>query len=586
MRLTAGEGLDNPFGDSFEGTLERRRIDADEFYDTVIPSVATDQDRLVARRAFAGLLWGKQLYRYPVQEWLDGDPAQLKPPPQRRRPEWEGGRNTAWTNVALADVISMPDDWEYPWFASWDLAFHTVTLARIDPAFAKDQLLLMLHDWVQHPSGQLAAYEWAFSDVNPPVHAWAVMLVYISDGSNDQAFLSQAMSKLLLNYAWWVNRKDPAGNDLFGGGFLGMDNISLFDRSKDVPDGWNLEQSDATSWMAFFCLTMLRIAQVLARTRPEWQEVAVTFQERFLAIREAVEAFGSSQHSLWDEQDGFFYDILVNRETQEVVPVRVRSLVGLVPLLAVLNSPPWVNEDLPEFTRRRQWLKKNRPRGYRYLMSESGPDGSLRVTMSLVGPDRFPRLIRYMLSTDEFLSDYGIRSLSATYRDGDTIKLGNRDLYIRYTPGWGDTRMFGGNSNWRGPIWFPLNVLLIDSLRLRAVGVGGDQTVEYPTGSGERRRLDTIAEDLRQRLLSLFRPGIDGRRPGQQRGEGTGDLWQHPTFSEYFHADEGTGLGASHQTGWTALAAYLICANDGVAFDHDTAENRRLANEMVDPADS
>lgn len=571
LRLAAGDHLDDPFGDGFQRTLDQRREEADEFYAAVIPDAVSDNDRFVARRAYAGLLWGKQVYRYSVQSWLDGDPAGPTPPASRRRPENQGGRNTSWTHLDLADVISMPDDWEYPWFASWDLAFHTVAMSSIDPAFAKNQLLLMCREWAQHPDGQLPAYEWSFSDVNPPVHAWAVIAVYNADGRRDQAFLATAMSKLLLNFGWWVNRKDESGNELFEGGFLGMDNISLFDRSNAVPAGWRLEQSDATSWMAFSCLCMLRIAQELSRTRPEWEEATTTFLERFLSICSAVEDFGGANASLWNHDDGFFYDILVNESDGRVEPVRVRSLVGLVPLLAVANSPAWANTELPNFVARRNWLKKNRPDEYKYLMSESSQQEGRapHVTMSLVGPGRLPRVLHYLLDPDEFLSDYGIRSLSAVYRGGAEVDVVGMQLGIKYTPGWGDTRMFGGNSNWRGPIWFPLNVLLVDSLRTRAAGVGGRRTIEYPTGSGEQISLAEVAERLRERLISLFRPDASGRRPGQQRDAGSGDLWNHPTFSEYFHADAGTGLGASHQTGWTAMIAHLICDHGGEAYTVD-----------------
>lgn len=571
LRLRAGEQLDDPFGASFDQTMAQRRAESDEFYDAVIPEKVDDNDRLVARRAYAGLMWGKQLFRYSVERWLDGDPAGPRPPASRRRPEREGGRNTSWRHLDMADVISMPDDWEYPWFASWDLAFHTVALAPVDPDFAKAQLLLMCREWVQHPDGQLAAYEWSFSDVNPPVHAWAVLQVYNADGRRDQTFLATAMSKLLLNFGWWVNRKDESGNELFEGGFLGMDNISVFDRSNAVPQGWRLEQSDATSWMAFFCLCMLRIAQELACTRPEWEEAATTFQERFLSICQAVESFGNGQQSLWNEDDGFFYDILTN-DAGEVQPVRVRSLVGLVPLLAVANSPSWVNTELPNFAARRHWLKLNRPQEYRHLMSESDADGQPHVTLSLVGTDRLPRVLRHMFDPQEFLSPYGIRSLSAVYQGGEQVSVAGEQLNIRYTPGWSENRMFGGNSNWRGPVWFPLNVLLVDALRTRAAGVGGQQPIEFPTGSGNMVTLTEAAEQLRQRLIGLFRPGANGRRPGAQRDLGNGELWNHPTFSEYFHADAGTGLGASHQTGWTAMVAHLICDHGGEPYTVQTAD--------------
>lgn len=558
LRLSQGDSLENPFGADFDQAVADRRREADEFYDAVIPADVDANDRLVARRAYAGLLWGKQLFRYSVQEWLDGDPAMPTPPSSRLAPESQGGRNTDWKHLDIADVISMPDDWEYPWFASWDLAFHTVALAPVDPAFAKNQLLLMCREWVQHPDGQLAAYEWNFSDVNPPVHAWAAWNVYVADGGTDTDFLTRAMSKLLLNFGWWVNRKDEAGNELFEGGFLGMDNISLFDRSKAVPVGWRLEQSDATSWMAFFCLSMLRIAQELARTIPAWEDAATTFLERFLSICVAVENFGSTQQTLWNEEDGFFYDILVNA-AGEIQPVRVRSLVGLVPLLAIANSPSWVNSELTDFDARRDWLKKNRPTQFSHLLTADSGDSTL-TTMSLVAPEHLQPLFAYLFSADEFLSDYGIRSLSAVYRDGAEVDVAGQRLGIKYTPGWGENRMFGGNSNWRGPIWFPLNVLLVDALRTRAAGVDRGKTFEFPTGSGQQHTLDEIAELLRQRLIGLFRPNAHGRRPGQQRDAGTGELWDaHPTFSEYFHADAGTGLGATHQTGWTAMIAHLIC---------------------------
>ena len=567
LRLAAGERLDDPFGPAFDAALTRRRAEADEFYTAVIPADVDDNDRLVARRAYAGLLWGRKLYRYSVREWLQGDPAQPEPPPDRRRPEAQGGRNTAWSHLDLADVILMPDDWEYPWFASWDLAFHTVALAAVDPDFAKNQLLLMCREWAQHPDGQLPAYEWNFSDVNPPVHAWAALQVYYTDGGTDRDFLVRIMTKLLLNFGWWVNRKDAAGNELFEGGFLGMDNISVFDRSRAVPPGWRLEQSDATSWMAFFTLCMLRIAQELAREQPAWEEAATTFLERFGAICAAVENFGEASASLWDDRDGFFYDILVN-QAGDVEPVRVRSLVGLVPLLAVANSPDWVNRELPDFVERRRWLQHNRPDEFAHLLTVSSGERPTS-TMSLVDLDRLPAVLSRLFDPREFLSDYGIRSLSAVYRDGEEVDVAGQRLGIRYTPGWSENRMFGGNSNWRGPVWFPVNVLLIDALRTRGAGAAGAQTFEFPTGSGQRFTLPEIADQLRQRLVSLFRPDGAGRRPGQQRDAGTGPLWDgHPTFSEYFHAETGTGLGASHQTGWTAMIAHLICDHGGEQFDH------------------
>ncbi|SDB92556.1 hypothetical protein GA0111570_10938 [Raineyella antarctica] len=557
LRLVAGDGPKHPFDDGFDRVLADRRAEADEFYGAVIPASADANDTLVARRAFAGLNWGKQLYRYSVREWLSGDPAMPPPPDQRRAPE-PAGRNTSWGSFDLADVISMPDDWEYPWFASWDLAFHTVALADIDPAFAKSQLLLMCREWSQHPDGQLPAYEWSFSDVNPPVHAWAAWQVYLADGGTDRVFLTRIMTKLLLNFGWWVNRKDEAGNELFEGGFLGMDNISVFDRSRSVPQGWRLEQSDATSWVAFMCLSMLRIAQELARADPAWGDIATTYLERFLAISQAVENFGTNKTSLWDEQDGFFYDILVDGNGA-VQPVRVRSLVGFVPLLAVANSPAWVGREIPQLARHRAWLKRHRPDLARYILADAQSEDA-GVTLSLVDRDRYPRLLERLFDPREFLADHGIRSLPADYRDGVELDLLGQKMGIRYTPGYSEDGMFGGNSNWRGPIWFPLNVLLIDALRTRAEGVGGPFEVEFPTGSGEKVTLDEAANRIEQRLLDLFRPAPDGRRPGEQRDHPGGPLWDaHPTFSEYFHGDDGTGLGASHQTGWTGMVAHLIC---------------------------
>ena len=545
-----------PFQD-FDAVVAERRQDAEEFFAAVIPADTSDVDRHIARRAFAGLQWNKQLYRYSIHEWLDGDPA-FPPPPASRRAFEPWGRNTAWQNLDLADVISMPDDWEYPWFATWDLAWHCVALAHVDPDFAKDQLLLLCREWAQHPDGQLPAYEWHFSDVNPPVHAWAAWQVYLAAGADDPDFLVRIMSKLLLNFGWWVNRKDEAGNNLFEGGFLGMDNISLFDRSKDIPDGWRMEQSDATSWIAFFTLGMLRMTQELARDHPAWEETATTFFQRFLAIAQAVEAFGSKHVSLWDEEDGFFYDVLVG-PGDEVEPVKVRSLVGLVPLLAVSNSPSWLTDELPDLRRRRNWLEVNRPALFRYILTENTQWGGVQ-TLSLVDLERLPKVLSRLFDEEEFLSPHGIRSLSAAYRDGKDFNLVGQDLHIRYVPGESENGMFGGNSNWRGPIWFPLNTLLIDALHERGSGVGSHVTWEYPTGSGQQRTLRQISADLADRLINLFRPGADGVAPGTPHDHPRDPLWsQHPTFSEYFNADTGEGVGASHQTGWTAMVAHLIC---------------------------
>ena len=557
VRLRGDTQLELPFGDGFEAVLADRAREADEFYDAVMPARADDVDRLTARRAFAGLMWGKQLYRYNVREWLEGDPSQPQPPGGRRQPE-PTGRNTGWRHFSLADVISMPDEWEYPWFASWDLAFHCVAIAHIDPAFAKGQLLLMCREWAQNPNGQLPAYEWFFSDVNPPVHAWAAWKVYVLDGSQDHAFLVRIFTKLIFNFGWWLNRKDSDGSNLFEGGFLGMDNISLFDRSREVPAGWRLEQSDATSWMAFMSLSMLRIALRLSQKDPAWDGIATTFLEHFFSIAQAMETFGTDGVSLWDEADGFFYDVLVDGRGRSE-PVRVRSLVGLLPLIAVAHVPDWAFHELSDVTARVRWLQRRRPELTDSLMHSATGVGQL-TTLTPLSVGRVDALLRRLFDEGEFLGPYGVRSLSAAYRGGATIDVGGTAMSIAYDPGESSTGLFGGNSNWRGPIWFPINVLLADGILTYAAGAGSSRTVEFPTGSGSQIPLDEAARRIHNRLIALFRPGPDGRRPGTPRDHPTGPLWDaHPTFAEYFDGDTGRGCGASHQTGWTALVAHLIC---------------------------
>ena len=555
LRWRANHQIDHPFGASYAAVLANRAREADAFYDVVIPATASAEDRLIARRAFAGLNWGKQLYRYSVPEWLAGDPASPPPPPQRRGP---AGRNNGWIHFSMADILSMPDEWEYPWFATWDLAFHTVAIAHMDPQCAKDQLLLMVREWSQHSNGQLPAYEWDFGDVNPPVHAWAAWQVYVLDGSRDTTFLVRIFTKLLMNWSWWLNRKDSDGSNLFEGGFLGMDNISLFDRSRDVPAGWRLEQSDATSWMAFSCLAMLRIALELSRVDKAWDGLASTFLENFFFIAEAMETFGTDNVALWDEEDGFFYDVLVDPQGQSE-PVRIRSLVGLLPLIAITNVPAWVFRELPDFVERFRWLQRRRPELADSLVSaRSG--GQVVTTLSPITAERLHRLLDRMLDEGEFLGSHGIRSLSAAYRDGVTVSVAGTQMSLRYDSGEGSTRAFGGNSNWRGPIWFPINALLVDALRSHAQGAHEDHVVEYPTGSGQSVPLVEVAHDLEQRLIALFRADADGRRPSAAHDLPRGPLWdEHPTFYEYFDGDTGRGCGASHQTGWTALVAHLIC---------------------------
>ncbi|CAB4903763.1 unannotated protein [freshwater metagenome] len=553
LRLTTDEPVDGMFAESFDEVFAERKAEADAFYATVIHPGLSDDDRHVARRAYAGLLWTKQLYRFDVSQWLDGDPDVPAPADRAQK----GRRNTTWRHVALADVISMPDEWEYPWFAAWDTAFHTIPLAHVDPDFAKEQLVLMCREWAMHPNGQLPAYEWAFGDVNPPVHAWAAWHVYRIDGYRDREFLVRVFTKLLLNFSWWVNRKDADGSNVFEGGFLGMDNIALFDRSAPLPPGYRLEQSDATSWMAFYCQQMFKIALELSRYDKAWDGTATKFLEHFLSIAEAMNAFGSNEVSLWDEEDGFFYDVLVAPDGA-AQPMRVRSMVGLLPILGVTEVPHWITQEVPDVTERLRWLQRRRPELVAPLRSRSAPEGR-KMLLSLVDKDRLRRILTRMFDTEEFLSPFGIRSLSKS--TGEVIaKVGGRDARIEYEPGESRTALFGGNSNWRGPVWFPVNVLLADKLRTLGRFYGDTFTIELPTGSGNHCTLVDAADLIDNGLTALFRP-VDGKRPadGDRIEASDSPLWrEHPTFSEFFDGDTGEGLGATHQTGWTALVAHLL----------------------------
>jgi hypothetical protein len=554
LRLSTSSPTKATFGESFAATNSDRLAEADDFYEGVINQQISVADRHVARRAYAGLLWGKQLYRYDVDQWMKGDPN--APAPASRRNH--DARNAHWTQMSLADIISMPDEWEYPWFAAWDLAFHTIPLAHVDPAFAKEQLVLMCREWSMHPNGQLPAYEWEFGDVNPPVHAWAAWHVYRIDGYRDREFLVRVFTKLLLNFAWWVNRKDSNGSNIFEGGFLGMDNIGLFNRSAPLPPGFRLEQSDATSWMAFYCQQMFKIALELSRYDKSWDDVATKFLEHFLSIAQAMNTFGSRNISLWHEEDGFFYDVLV--QPDGTAPhMRVRSMVGLLPILGATEVPAWITEDCPDVTARLRWLQRRRPELMGPLLSRTG-DGSRKMLLSLVDPERLRRILERMFDTEEFLSPFGIRSLSAAAKDVVTAEIGGQQVSIGYEPGESQTAMFGGNSNWRGPVWFPVNVLLADKLRTYGRHFGDSFQIEIPTGSGNLKNLVQAADIVDGGLTALFRP-VDGRRPadGKRIESSDNPLWQdHPTFSEYFDGDTGEGLGATHQTGWTALVAHLV----------------------------
>jgi hypothetical protein len=561
LRLSAAAPTAESLSDAMV-VEERRRLESDEFSDALSPPGTSLEAKLVQRRAVAGLLWGRKAYRYEVREWLEGDPTQ-PPPPEGRRT----ARNSHWQHLYNADIISMPDEWEYPWYAAWDLAFHTVPLAFVDPAFAKEQLVLLCREWYMHPDGQLPAYEWELGDANPPVHAWAAWRVYKIDARNsgvpDREFLARVFHKLLLNFSWWVNRKDAGGSNVFEGGFLGLDNIGLFDRSAPLPSGGRLEQSDATSWMAMFCLNMLAIALELARADRAYEDVATKFFEHFLAIAHATTAEGGRGVALWDEEDGFFYDVL--HQTRDGVSaaerLKVRSLVGLLPLLAVETLDPEVFEELPDFAERVRWYVKNRPHLCTNVFTVNAPGQGERRLLSLVAPDQLRRVLHRMLDEDEFLSPYGIRSLSAAHREPVRLEIDGALHEIDYEPAESVTPMFGGNSNWRGPVWIPVNFLLVEALRKYHHYYGPNIAVPLPSQGGHAVDLGEVADDLSRRLLRLFLPGADGWRPsdGPDLRRGDPALWSaDPTFYEYFHGDSGSGLGASHQTGWTALVAKLI----------------------------
>jgi hypothetical protein len=549
IRLVAASAAPE-LGDGFASTMRQREAEADAYWATLTPASAGPEEARVLRQGFAGLLWSKQFYHLDVDRWLDGDPTQPAPPQQRLN-----GRNSGWRHLNNHDVLLMPDCWEYPWYAAWDLAFHCVAMAHLDPEFAKRQLLLLGREWYMHPSGQFPAYEWDFSDANPPVQAWAAMRVFEQDGSRDFAFLERKFHKLLVNFTWWVNRKDVQGDNLFSGGFLGLDNVGPFDRSALPPSVGSLEQSDGTAWMAMFALDMLQMALTLAGHDPTYADVATTFFERFAHIAEAANFEG-----LWNNEDGFFYDLLRRRDgTTE--SVRVRSMVGLVPLVAVGNVDDTVVERLPGFAERSRWFLANKPQYSRAMGSRMGPEGQHWV-LSVVDRERLARVLSAMLDEAEFLSPYGIRSLSRWHRDHPfEITLDGRTFRVDYEPAESRSGLFGGNSNWRGPVWFPLNFLLVESLRRYGSYAGEQMTFEHPTGSGLQCTLAQIADDLAARLISIFLPGPDGRRPlfgGVERLQ-TDPRWRDQLFfHEYFNGDDGAGLGASHQTGWTALVADLV----------------------------
>ena len=560
MRLANSDFRGKSAFDAFDKTFALRRREADEFYATVIPEDLSADAKNVMRQGFAGMLWSKQFYHYVVQDWLRGDPDNPSPPQERRK-----GRNHQWTHLYNADVISMPDKWEYPWYAAWDLAFHCIPLALVDPDFAKEQLTLMLREWYMHPNGQIPAYEWALGDVNPPVHAWAAWRVYKIDekrtGRGDREFLKRIFHKLMLNFTWWVNRKDAEGMNIFQGGFLGLDNIGLFDRSAPLPTGGYLEQSDGTSWMAMYTLNLLAIALELAKEEPCYEDVASKFWEHFVYIAHAMSHRGHNCIGLWNEEDGFFYDVLKLPDSTKF-PMKIRSMVGLIPLFAVETLEPEVLDRLPDFKRRLEWFIDNRPDLTENFACMRSTGMGERRLLSIANEDQLRRILKYMLEEREFLSPYGIRALSQFHRENPySLHVNGTEHRVDYEPAESTTGVFGGNSNWRGPIWFPLNFLLVESLQKFHHYLGNDFKVEFPTGSGNMTTLWDVAGELSRRMTSIFLRDEKGHRPvfGNLEKFQTDPHWRDLVlFHEYFHGDSGAGLGASHQTGWTGVVTKLM----------------------------
>ena len=557
-RLKAGTAV--PTFGSFDADFAQRIAEANEFYSQITAPGATLDEQRVARQGYAGLLWSKQFYHYVLEHWLEGDPANPAPPEGRKH----SARNKEWKHVYCRDIISMPDKWEYPWFAAWDLAFHMIPCAKVDPEFAKGQLLLMLREWYMHPNGQMAAYEFALSDVNPPVHAWAVWRVYKMTGKRgerDRLFLARAFQKLLLNFTWWVNRKDIAGNNLFSGGFLGLDNIGVFDRSQALPTGGHLDQADGTAWMAFYSATMLSMALELAQDDPSYEDLASKFFEHFVSIVDAMNTLGGT--GLWDEEDGFYYDRL-NLNGQSI-PLRTRSMVGALPLIAVEILEDRVIDKLPGFKKRMDWFLANRKdlsRHISYMEHAGGQDG--HRLLAVPSRERLERVLGYLLDEQEFLSPHGLRSLSRVHHpenDPYVFRAGGAEYRVEYVPGDSNTGLFGGNSNWRGPVWFPLNYLLVEALERYHHFYGDSLQVECPKGSGVMMNLKQVADEISARLGSIFLQDKQGTRPchGTDPRYASDPHFQDLVlFHEYFHGETGQGVGASHQTGWTALAVRCL----------------------------
>lgn len=545
----------------FDAIFAARLREADEFYEEIQRDLADADRRLVQRQAFAGMIWSKQFFYFDVPEWLNGDETQIAPPAARRR-----GRNWEWAHLNNADVISMPDKWEYPWYAAWDLAFHAIPLALIDPQFAKEQLVLLTREWYMHPNGQIPAYEWAFGDVNPPVHAWASWRVFQIDrkqrgDDGDLKFLERAFHKLLLNFTWWVNRKDAEGRNVFQGGFLGLDNIGVFDRSATLPTGGHIDQADGTSWMAMYALNLMRIALELAQHNNVYEDVATKFLEHFLHIAQAMNNIGEGGIGLWDEHDKFFYDVLHTPDGR-TTPLKVRSMVGLIPLFAVETLEPELLARVPEFAARLEWFLSYRPDLAQLVSHWDQPGRGKRRLLSLLRGHRMKRLLARMLDENEFLSDFGVRAISKVHeREPYVFTVDGADLTVRYLPAESDSGLFGGNSNWRGPIWFPVNYLIIESLQKFHHYYGDDFRIECPTGSGRLRTIEQIADEIAGRLERLFLKDEHGLRPALSQYpqlQNDPHFRDYVLFHEYFHGDNGRGVGAAHQTGWTGLVAKLL----------------------------
>ncbi len=557
LRLSKTE-LEKPFDDTFEAIFITQQKEANDFYEQIKPKNITEDVANIQRQAFAGMLWSKQYYNLDIPTWLNGDKGQIAPPANRKY-----GRNSQWATLNNEDIISMPDKWEYPWYAAWDLAFHCVTLSMIDAAFAKNQLLLLLREWYMHPNGQIPAYEWAFGDVNPPVTAWSCLQVFNHEkaktGVGDTAFLRKAFHKLSLNFIWWVNRKDVNGNNVFEGGFLGLDNIGVFDRSAALPENGRLEQADGTAWMAMYCLNMLEIALELTHHDDSYEEMAIKFFEHFVYIAESLNKMGNEITQAWDEKEGFFYDVLTLPDGR-TFPIKVRSLVGLSTIFAVLPLQLDNHFIATDFMTRLKKFTEYRAKLMSYQVVDEKMENN-RLLLSLISKERLQRLLQAMLDENEFLSAGGIRSISKIHQHGYQVEIDGNSYGIDYEPAESSIGLFGGNSNWRGPVWMPMNFLLVYALRKYHAHYGDDFQVECPTGSGNFMNLNDVANELANRLISIFQKDKDGRRaihshePIYQYDANFKDL---VLFYEYFHGDSGRGVGASHQTGWTGVVAELI----------------------------